>query len=59
MRDRTTGPQPMPVARVRVDNNGGSPFETDVDVARGWMRVIPLKQNDPAALTKATGSFIR
>ncbi len=33
-------PNQVPVARVHVDNNGGKPFVTDVDVARGWLSVV-------------------
>lgn len=33
-------PPTMPVARLRVDNNGGEPFEADVDVSQAFMCVL-------------------
>lgn len=33
-------PKTCPVAQVLVDNNGGEPFATEVDVTRGFMSFV-------------------
>ena len=33
-------PQSRVIARVRVDNNGGEPFETDVIATRAFLRLV-------------------